>query len=293
LLRRRGAPSRSTRSPRHAPVRGAASNIVAGTCVLRDAAFGCPQHKVEGWRRPVALPGRYENSRDLITTGTTPGGTLPQQCSIVCADVGYDLYIVNPDGTERHMGTNYAKVTEVSLGIFTVGFEDSGLDFDYNDVVVRVDKRDCAAVGFEMLALDASWHHKVVLAASYKGVKKLDAVVWLDSHAAIGKNVTIDVQHQPAMCVGTTVSAPPPPGACALPSALPRLLTLGVTGQDVRDLQDLLRCLGFFPADRTSTGYYGTVTRAAVIAYQLAHGIAPVGNVGPITRASLNTYAAP
>src|SRR6185437_2528917 len=36
------------------------------------------------------------------------------------------------------------------------------------------------------------------------------------------------------------------------------------------------------------TGYFGSLTQAAVEQYQTAHGLEAVGNVGPLTRASLN-----
>ncbi|MBA3789242.1 peptidoglycan-binding protein [Patescibacteria group bacterium] len=68
-----------------------------------------------------------------------------------------------------------------------------------------------------------------------------------------------------------------------------RSLTIGSTGADVTALQSLLISKGFsIPAG--ATGYFGVQTRAAVAAYQSAHGISPaVGYFGPITRASVNS----
>jgi peptidoglycan hydrolase-like protein with peptidoglycan-binding domain/sugar lactone lactonase YvrE len=63
-------------------------------------------------------------------------------------------------------------------------------------------------------------------------------------------------------------------------------LALGSTGPQVTALQTLLANLGFFKV--VATGYYGSVTEAAVKAYQASNGISPVGSVGPLTRASLN-----
>ena len=65
-------------------------------------------------------------------------------------------------------------------------------------------------------------------------------------------------------------------------------LTVGSSGDEVRLLQTTLRQLGFFPAAANVTGYFGSVTRNAVIEYQKAHGIDPLGVVGPETRNSLN-----
>ncbi len=71
-----------------------------------------------------------------------------------------------------------------------------------------------------------------------------------------------------------------------------RDLTIGSTGADVTALQNALIANGFTIA-AGATGYFGSQTQAAVVAYQTAKGIAPaVGYVGPLTRAALN-YVAP
>jgi len=71
-----------------------------------------------------------------------------------------------------------------------------------------------------------------------------------------------------------------------------RDLTIGSTGADVTALQVWLIANGFsIPAG--ATGYFGTQTRAAVSAYQVAHGIQPTaGYFGPITRTSINAMLA-
>jgi hypothetical protein len=88
----------------------------------------------------------------------------------------------------------------------------------------------------------------------------------------------------------TAPSSPAPSTGCALAAPFFRRLAGGAVGSDVRALQELLRCLGHFPAERSSTGHFGPVTEASVTAYQAANGIAPIGIVGPLTRASLNRY---
>lgn len=67
----------------------------------------------------------------------------------------------------------------------------------------------------------------------------------------------------------------------------------GIRGKEVAALQDALKLEGFFPVSVASTGFFGLITRAAVIKYQTAKGITPaLGKVGPLTRAELNkTYA--
>lgn len=60
-----------------------------------------------------------------------------------------------------------------------------------------------------------------------------------------------------------------------------RDLTVGSSGADVTSLQNVL---GVSPA----TGYFGSITKAAVQSYQASKGISTTGYVGPLTRAALN-----
>ncbi|MDO8579347.1 MAG: peptidoglycan-binding domain-containing protein [bacterium] len=60
-----------------------------------------------------------------------------------------------------------------------------------------------------------------------------------------------------------------------------RDLTVGSSGADVTALQNVV---GVSPA----TGYFGSITKAAVQAYQASKGIITTGYVGPLTRAALN-----
>jgi len=70
-----------------------------------------------------------------------------------------------------------------------------------------------------------------------------------------------------------------------------RGLSQGVRNNDVVELQNRLKDLGFFTF-HTSTGFFGPITRASVTAFQLANGIDPIGIVGPLTRAALNSATA-
>ena len=62
-------------------------------------------------------------------------------------------------------------------------------------------------------------------------------------------------------------------------------LTVGSSGADVTALQN---AIGVTPA----TGYFGSITKAAVVAYQKAHSLPSTGYVGTLTRAQLNQAAA-
>ena len=63
-------------------------------------------------------------------------------------------------------------------------------------------------------------------------------------------------------------------------------LSEGSSGEAVRQLQLKLQALGFY--QYSITGYFGPITRAAVVSFQTARGIESVGLVGPKTRAALN-----
>ena len=63
-------------------------------------------------------------------------------------------------------------------------------------------------------------------------------------------------------------------------------LGIGSKGAGVTALQQLLAQSGLYSGP--ITGYFGALTRSAVAAFQKAHGISPVGYVGPSTRAALN-----
>lgn len=64
-------------------------------------------------------------------------------------------------------------------------------------------------------------------------------------------------------------------------------LTLGSTGEDVRQLQIRLTSAGLYTG--SVNGIFGTLTQDAVRRYQSAHGLYPDGAVGPMTRATLNS----
>lgn len=62
----------------------------------------------------------------------------------------------------------------------------------------------------------------------------------------------------------------------------------GDQNNEVKELQLFLQKGGFYPANSSATGYFGAVTKKAVIAFQLAHNLVGDGVVGPLTLAELN-----
>lgn len=69
-----------------------------------------------------------------------------------------------------------------------------------------------------------------------------------------------------------------------------RNLTVGYSGVDVIELQSKLETLGYLKMPSgVAKGFFGQLTRKALIEYQVANNINPaVGYFGPITRQSLN-----
>ena len=65
----------------------------------------------------------------------------------------------------------------------------------------------------------------------------------------------------------------------------------GMSGDEVRKLQDFLAKLGLLTA--TPNGYYGAGTTEAVKKFQTAHKLDALGMVGPATRAALNQEFSP
>ena len=61
---------------------------------------------------------------------------------------------------------------------------------------------------------------------------------------------------------------------------------LGISDSEVTELQKYLKNKGFFTA--SVTGYFGSVTKSAVQAYQKNHNLNQLGAVGPSTRELLN-----
>ncbi len=67
-----------------------------------------------------------------------------------------------------------------------------------------------------------------------------------------------------------------------------RQLDLGMSGADVTALQQFLASDSTTYPEGVVTGYYGSLTAAAVGRYQAKNGLASVGRVGPATLALLN-----
>ncbi|KXZ40301.1 Peptidoglycan-binding (PGRP) domain of peptidoglycan hydrolases-containing protein [Alkalithermobacter thermoalcaliphilus JW-YL-7 = DSM 7308] len=70
-------------------------------------------------------------------------------------------------------------------------------------------------------------------------------------------------------------------------TTISRVIRMGMSGEEVSNLQRRLKELGYF--NHNITGYFGTITKAAVQNFQRDSGIAADGIVGPQTINALNS----
>ncbi|MGI6189492.1 MAG: LysM peptidoglycan-binding domain-containing protein [Clostridiales bacterium] len=81
------------------------------------------------------------------------------------------------------------------------------------------------------------------------------------------------------------------PEVSAATYRLTRTLRIGMRGEDVSVVQQLLKDQGYFTYHQI-TGYFGTITEAAVKAFQKANGLVADGIVGPVTGGVMNKILA-
>lgn len=109
---------------------------------------------------------------------------------------------------------------------------------------------------------------------------------------AVAASVTPIASLLPGQAIGLTalqLGLQPPGqvlGATTVKVMFTQNMRVGSRGPAVTALQTKLTELGFYRG--SITGYFGGLTRAAVVAYQRANGLPQVGQVGPLTRALLN-----
>ncbi len=103
---------------------------------------------------------------------------------------------------------------------------------------------------------------------------------WFTAHVMNFKFEDVPVLPQPLF---------PLPSPSTPHHSFPLDLGYGLSGGDIKALQDILKYESLFPSNIESTGYFGAVTKTAVKKFQSKYDISPVsGFVGPLTRAKLN-----
>lgn len=90
---------------------------------------------------------------------------------------------------------------------------------------------------------------------------------------------------QPPVRPCVQVQTYPPKTIC--PANIQSDLNIGVQSSEVLALQVKLQSLGYFPNTIQPTGYFGPVTKQAVIQYQATNSLPQTGYVGPMTRSAL------
>jgi len=112
---------------------------------------------------------------------------------------------------------------------------------------------------------------------------------------SFGADATTIANVQASLTGGTPVPAPSPAGKCSFT----RDLTTGVTGDDVKCLQQYLNSAGNKVASSgagspgSETTYFGSLTKAAVGAWQAANGVSPTaGYFGAKSRAKYDALMA-
>jgi hypothetical protein len=102
---------------------------------------------------------------------------------------------------------------------------------------------------------------------------------------SVNKNITVTVLSAAGTATASSVGVPSS-SAANNKYIFSNPLSVGSTGKDVTALQNRLTALGLYSGP--VTGYFGSLTKAAVKRFQAKYGISQVGSVGPLTRAMLN-----
>jgi hypothetical protein len=104
--------------------------------------------------------------------------------------------------------------------------------------------------------------------------------------ATTGAACTTTVTTPVVTTTDSTNTSVPLTTAASIAPAFTEQLLLGATSTQVTELQQLLTSEGDYSGP--VTGYYGSLTKTAVIKFQAAHKIPQLGIVGPSTRTALN-----
>jgi uncharacterized repeat protein (TIGR01451 family) len=211
-------------------------------------------------------------------------------CSVSCSNLTYDVYIINPNGSERHMNQpRWAKIKKLGDSTEIISFEDKGVDNNYKDVIVTINMKDCKNItASAVTSKTASWHHQIRIKIFEKNILKQDYLMWGDSHQAGGSPISFSAVSD--FCSGQTAAGDSVQSSCVLAKQLTNVLQKGMQNEDVLNMQKLLKCFGYIAADQAIGGYFGTVTETAVKKFQTSEGIDAVGDVGPVTMAAMNKF---
>src|SRR3989344_3682181 len=225
-----------------------------------------------------------------IRTHFTKGGDYNKDGNVDAAEIqktmDFSLQKLAPTADELSIGdvTGDGKVGAIDI----VNIQDNQFKkkpascvavFGGNVMLAGDFNKDTKVVQSEVQMILDSILQKITLSPSEKAIADANGdgkVDILDSGFAIDNSL----DKKPLKCV-EAVSVP-------LITPITKNLQLGAQGEDVVVLQTTLQAAGYFPVSITPTGYFGSVTKNAVIDYQKASGLPTTGYVGPLTREALS-----
>ena len=124
-------------------------------------------------------------------------------------------------------------------------------------------------------------------ALTKQAVKNFQKKHGISQAGKVGPQTLAKLNELLTMNLGAT-PPPPPPESPPVSFTFTKDLKMGDRGDEVKKLQEVLaKDLEVYPEGQVS-GYFGALTKQAVIRFQKKYGIAQVGRVGPQTRAKLN-----
>lgn len=198
---------------------------------------------------------------------------LSSLASICWLAVGLNLWILSfvPEAIAMTRGDRGTPVSCVQRVLSCAGYYHGPIDGVYGD------ETEAAVINYE-------------LDRAGKGDGRLKAT----TVAKMGCAPHPDEQ-LPRVVVLVPEPLPRPRVVVLVPEPLPRprvvLLSVGSRSQSVTSLQVALRARGYF--DGPVTGYYGPITKSAVMQFQQAYGLTVDGIAGPRTMAAMQGSVAP
>ena len=123
--------------------------------------------------------------------------------------------------------------------------------------------------------------------ATFQALKDFQAAHGLPSTGFFGP-LTRAAINSGSAASSTVVQTTTPATSIPTGAVFTHALNEGQSGADITELQQILIKQGFLGAG-DDTGYFGPLTTKAVAAFQTAHNLDPLGGVGPLTRALLNS----
>ena len=120
------------------------------------------------------------------------------QTCYIPAELGYSLYVVNPDGTKR-TARGYSKQTTVGKNTVRYDFE-LGNDNDFNDLAVRVNDEGHRSFIVTVMNSEVRNGYKVHLEILGDSKVEQDLTLWTNPRAAVNVPKRIDVQQYIEIC---------------------------------------------------------------------------------------------